>query len=72
MRWLATTGAKGNRKYWEVPPQTCQLIPLQKEKRDCATDEEYEAFAASLMEQQYAQVLPRKARKGREVLIALN
>lgn len=33
-------------------PMTCQLIPSQKEKRDCATEEEYNVFAASLMEQQ--------------------
>jgi hypothetical protein len=32
-------------------PMTCQLIPSAKEKRDCATEEEYKAFAASLMEQ---------------------
>jgi hypothetical protein len=29
----------------------CQLTPSQKEKRDCTGNEEYEAFAASLMEQ---------------------
>ena len=28
----------------------CQLIPSQKEKRDCANEEEYRAYAASLME----------------------
>ena len=31
-------------------PMMCQLIPSQKEKRDCATEEEYGAYAASLME----------------------
>ncbi len=32
-------------------PMTCQLIPSQKEKRDCTNVEEYESFAANLMEQ---------------------
>jgi hypothetical protein len=32
-------------------PMMCQLIPSQKEKRDCTTEEEYRAYAASLMEQ---------------------
>ncbi len=32
-------------------PMMCQLIPSVKEKRDCATEEEYKAFAATLMEQ---------------------
>ena len=32
-------------------PMMCQLIPSVKEKRDYATEEEYKAFAASLMEQ---------------------
>ena len=32
-------------------PMMCQLILSQKEKRDCATEEEYRAYAASLMEQ---------------------
>ena len=32
-------------------PMMCQLIPSEKEKRDCASEEEYKAFAASLMEQ---------------------
>lgn len=32
-------------------PLMCQLIPSEKEKRDCATEEEYKAFTASLMEQ---------------------
>jgi hypothetical protein len=29
----------------------CQLIPSQKEKRDCKSLDEYSAFAATLMEQ---------------------
>jgi hypothetical protein len=45
--WVSTPG----KKYWEVPPVTCTLIPTLKEKRDCTTQDEYEAFAASLMEQ---------------------
>jgi hypothetical protein len=32
-------------------PMMCQLIPSQKEKRDCATEAEYATFAASLMKQ---------------------
>jgi hypothetical protein len=32
-------------------PMLCQLIPSEKEKRDCATEEEYKAFAARLMQQ---------------------
>ena len=32
-------------------PMLCQLIPSEKEKRDCANEEEFKAFAASLMEQ---------------------
>ncbi len=31
-------------------PMMCQLIPRDKEKRDCATEDEYKAFAGSLME----------------------
>ena len=32
-------------------PMMCRLIPTEKEKRDCTTEEEYKTFAASLMEQ---------------------
>jgi hypothetical protein len=32
-RWVS----KPNKKYWEVPPQTCELIPSFKEKRNCTS-----------------------------------
>jgi hypothetical protein len=33
-----------------IDPMICQLIPSENEKRDCATEEEYKTFAATLME----------------------
>ncbi len=32
-------------------PMMCQLLPIEKEKRDCASEEDYNAFAATLMDQ---------------------
>ncbi len=50
--------AVGGRTYaiymWVVngdKPMMCQLAPSEKDKRDCASEEEYKAFTASLMQQ---------------------
>jgi hypothetical protein len=39
------------KKYWEVPPVICELIPSHSEKRNCTSDEEFEAFVAPYLEE---------------------
>ena len=46
-RWTASP----TKKYWEVPPQTCEIIPSFKDKRNCTSVEEYEAFVTPYLEQ---------------------
>lgn len=45
--WMNLQG----KKYWEVPPTTCELTPSLREKKLCATREEFDAFISSYMEQ---------------------
>jgi hypothetical protein len=42
---------KEGKKYWEVPPTACELIPTSQEKTDCSSKEEFDAFVAKYMEQ---------------------
>jgi hypothetical protein len=46
-QWIS----RPNKKYWEVPPSTCELIPSLKEKRHCNSREEFDAFVADYMEE---------------------
>ena len=39
------------KKYWEVPPITCELAPNYKDKKNCSTREEFDVFVASYMEE---------------------
>jgi hypothetical protein len=38
------------KKYWEVPPVTCQVTLRSGEKRTCASDEEFEDLVKTYME----------------------
>jgi hypothetical protein len=40
-----------NKKYWEVAPATCDLIPTPREQTTCSSKEEFDAFVAKYMEQ---------------------
>jgi len=52
-RQYATYGwtSRQGKKYWEVPPTTCELTPSLRDKRFCSSREEFDAFAASYMEE---------------------
>ena len=39
------------KKYWEVPPLACQLVPISEEKTECSSREEFDAFVAKYMEE---------------------
>jgi hypothetical protein len=41
---------KKDKKYWEVPPLSCELTPSLKEKKSCASREEFDEFVANYME----------------------
>jgi hypothetical protein len=43
--------SRGNKKYWEVPPSTCELTPSLRQKKNCTTREEFDAFVADYMEE---------------------
>ena len=45
--WMSREG----KKYWEVPPMTCELTPSLREKRFCKTREEFDEFVAPYMEE---------------------
>jgi hypothetical protein len=45
--WMSKEG----KKYWEVPPMSCDLIVSMLEKRACKTREEFDAFVAPYMEE---------------------
>ena len=38
------------KKYWEVPPTVCTLIPSSAEEATCKSKEEFDAFVARFME----------------------
>jgi hypothetical protein len=42
--------SRPDKKYWEVPPTSCELIPTPREKRNCATREEFDDFVARYLE----------------------
>jgi hypothetical protein len=44
--WLS----KKDKKYWEVPPSSCDLTPSLKEKKFCTSREEFDEFVAAYME----------------------
>jgi hypothetical protein len=52
-RYYASYGwsSKPGKKYWEVPPLICELIPSSRQKKICTTQEEFEAFVAEYMEE---------------------
>lgn len=39
-----------DKKFWEVPPVVCQLIPSSTNERSCKSEKEYKAFVAGYME----------------------
>ena len=45
--WVMREG----KKYWEVPPTSCELTPTHSEKKYCADRDEFDAFVASYMEE---------------------
>jgi hypothetical protein len=38
------------KKYWEVPPVSCELTPSLSAKKFCSSREEFDAFVAGYME----------------------
>lgn len=42
--------SRQDKKYWEVPPMTCELTPSLREKKFCTSREEFDTFIASYME----------------------
>jgi hypothetical protein len=45
--WISEQG----KKYWEVPPTSCELIPSLRQKKSCTTREEFDNFVAQYMEE---------------------
>jgi hypothetical protein len=45
--WMSRKG----KKYWEVPPLACELAPSLRDKKDCKTREEFDAFVAKYLEE---------------------
>jgi len=45
-------GHDQTKKYWEVPPTTCELIPTSREKTICSSRDEFDAFVSKYMEEQ--------------------
>jgi hypothetical protein len=43
--------SRKDKKYWEVPPVACELSPSLRDKRDCKTREEFDAFVAKYMDE---------------------
>lgn len=41
---------RGDKKYWEVPPMVCKLIPTQVSEQACKSGEEYKMFVSHYME----------------------
>jgi hypothetical protein len=38
------------KKYWEVPPTECELIPASQKKKICTSRDEFDAFVAGYLE----------------------
>jgi hypothetical protein len=43
--------SRKDKKYWEVPPTECELVPSMRNKRNCTSREEFDAFVAEYMEE---------------------
>jgi hypothetical protein len=43
--------SKQDKKYWEVSPSSCELIPSLRQKTSCTTREEFDNFVAQYMEE---------------------
>ncbi len=43
--------SRQDKKYWEVPPTTCELTPNLREKKFCTSREDFDAFVANYMEE---------------------
>ena len=39
------------KKYWEVPPVICELIPNTRDKKSCSKTDEFDAFVANYLEE---------------------
>lgn len=42
--------SRKDKKYWEVPPTSCELTPSLRDKKLCTSREEFDAFVAGYME----------------------
>jgi hypothetical protein len=42
---------KGVKQYWEMRPVSCELTPSVREKRFCNSEDEYDEYVATYMEQ---------------------
>ena len=42
--------SRADKKYWEVPPLSCQLAPSHGETKYCKSEDEFNAFVAEYME----------------------
>jgi hypothetical protein len=47
--WLWKTHP--TKKYWEVPPVACELARNYRDKKNCTSREEFDAFVAEYMEE---------------------
>jgi hypothetical protein len=47
--WLWS--AHETKKYWEQPPISCELSANYRDKKNCKTKEEFDAFVAEFMEE---------------------
>jgi len=50
-RRVYASSSRTGKKYWEVPPTTCDLTPTSQDKRTCSSKDEYDAFVAKYMEE---------------------
>jgi len=49
-KYAEYTWASKDKKYWEVPPMTCKLIPSSASEQICKSEDEYKAFVATYVE----------------------
>lgn len=42
--------SRESKKYWEVPPTSCELIPSLHEKKICASREQFDDFVSDYLE----------------------
>ena len=43
--------AREDKKYWEVPPTTCEMMPTRVAKKICESREEFDLFVKSYLEE---------------------